>query len=109
VNPLDRRIGDRDVWWADVADERIRPVVVLTRRRIASRLTRVVVAPITTTVRDIPTKVPLGAAEGVRPGSVANHDNLQLLDTDRLLRRAGRVDTQRWPEFCRAVTTMMNC
>jgi len=109
VNPLDRRISDGDIWWADVADEKIRPVVVLTRRRIASRLTRVVVAPITTTVRDIPTEVPLGTAEGVRPGSVANLDNLQLLDTDRLLRRAGRVDTQRWPEFCRAVATMMNC
>lgn len=109
MNPLDNRIGDGDVWWADVADEKIRPVVVLTRRRIASRLTRVVVAPITTTVRNIPTEVPLGSAEGVRNGSVANVDNLQLLDTDRLLRRAGRIDTQRWPEFCRAVATMMNC
>jgi mRNA interferase MazF len=109
VNPLERNLGNGDVWWADVADEKIRPVVVLTRRRIASRLTRVVVAPITTTVRNIPTEVPLGSAEGVRNGSVANLDNLQLLDTDRLLRRAGRVDAQRWPEFCRAVATMMNC
>lgn len=109
MNPLERGVGDGDIWWADVADEKIRPVVVLTRRRIASRLTRVVVAPITTTVREIPTEVPLGSAEGVRDGSVANLDNLQLLDTSRLLRRAGRISKQRWPEVCRAVATMMNC
>ena len=109
MKPLEHRLGDGDVWWADFADEKIRPVVVLTRRRIASRLTHVVVAPITSTVRDIPTEVPLGSAEGVRDGSVANLDNLQLLDVDRLLGRAGRVPTDRWPEFCRAVATMMNC
>ena len=108
MKPLEHRLGDGDVWWADF-DEKIRPVVVLTRRRIASRLTHVVVAPITSTVRDIPTEVPLGSAEGVRDGSVANLDNLQLLDVDRLLGRAGRIPTDRWPEFCRAVATMMNC
>lgn len=102
-------IGHGDVWWADLAEEKIRPVVVLTRRRVASRLTRLVVAPITSTVRDIPTEVAVGNAEGVRDGSVANLDNLQLLDAHRLLRRAGRVGDARWPEFCRAVTTMMAC
>lgn len=91
-------LGHGDVWWADVDDDKIRPVVVLTRRRIASRLTRIVVAPITTTVRDIPTEVALGSQEGVRVGSVANFDNIQLLDSDRLLRRAGRVHMSRWPD-----------
>ncbi len=104
-----RGLGHGDVWWADLADEKIRPVVVLTRRRIASRLTRVVVAPVTSTVRDIPTEVPLGAAEGVRDGSVANLDNIHLVEVDRLLRRAGRVGADRWPELCRAAATMMGC
>lgn len=103
------RLGDGDVWWADVDDGNIRPVVVLTRRRVASRLSRVVVAPVTTTVRNIPTEVAVGSAEGVRDGSVANVDNLQLVDVARLLRRAGRVSATRWPEFCRAVATMMSC
>lgn len=102
-------MGHGDVWWADLPGEKVRPVVVLTRRRIASKLTRIVVAPITSTVRDIPTEVPLGSAEGVLDGSVANVDNVQLLDTERLLSRAGRVADDRWPEFCRAVATMMSC
>jgi mRNA interferase MazF len=102
-------LGHGDVWWADVDDDKIRPVVVLTRRRIASRLTRVVVAPVTSTVRDMATEVHLGAAEGVRDGSVANLDNVHLIDVDRLLRRAGRIGPERWPEFCRAVASMMAC
>ncbi len=106
---MERRLGHGEVWWADLAGEKVRPVVVLTRRRIASRLIRVVVAPVTTTVRGIPTEVPLGADEGVRDGSVANLDNLHLVEVDRLLRRAGRVPETRWPEFCRAAATMMAC
>lgn len=105
----DGQLGHGDIWWADLPDEKIRPVVVLTRRRIASRLTKVVVAPITSRVRDIPTEVAVGQTEGVQEGSVANVDNLHLLDVDRLLRRAGRVSDGRWPEFCRAVSTMMGC
>ena len=53
--------------------------------------------------------VPLGSAEGVQDGCVANLDNVQLLSTSRLLRRAGRVDVSRWAEFCRAVARMMAC
>lgn len=107
MTPTD--FGHGDIWWADLADEKIRPVVVLTRRRIAARLSSVVVAPITSTVRDIATEVPVGAAEGVQDGSVANVDNIQLLSTGRLLHRAGRIGPDRWPEFCRAVATMMGC
>ncbi|MGI8684818.1 MAG: type II toxin-antitoxin system PemK/MazF family toxin, partial [Acidimicrobiales bacterium] len=50
------------MWWADL--DKVRPVVVLTRQRVASRLARVLVAPITTTVRGLATEVPLGSTEG---------------------------------------------
>lgn len=104
-----RGIGHGQVWWADMPGEKIRPVVVLTRASVAERLSRVVVAPVTSTVRGIATEVPLGSAEGVEDGCVANLDNVQLLSTSRLLRRAGRVDGLRWPEFCRAAARMMAC
>jgi len=45
----------------------------------------------------------------VRDGSVANLDNLHLVEVDRLLRRSGRVPNARWLEFCRAAATMMAC
>jgi mRNA interferase MazF len=67
----------------------------------------VLVAPITTVVRGIATEVPLGEAEGLQPGSVASLDNVQLVHLDCLLRRAGVVASDRWPEFCTAMAKVM--
>lgn len=100
-------LGHAQVWWADL--DKVRPVVVLTRQRVASRLSRVLVAPITTTARGLATEVPLSEAEGVRSGSVASLDNVQLVPVDCLLRRAGRVGLDRWPEFCGAMAKVMAC
>lgn len=100
-------LGHGQVWWADL--DKVRPVVVLTRSTVADRLTRVLVAPVTTTVRDIPTEVPLGPGEGVAEGSVASLDNVQLLPVDRLLARAGTVAPTRWPEVCDALTHAIGC
>lgn len=100
-------LGHAQVWWADL--EKVRPVVVLTRSRIAPRLSRVVVAPVTTTVRGLRTEVALGPGEGVAAGSVANLDNVQLLAVDRLLRQAGTVPATRWPEFCDALGAVLSC
>lgn len=103
----DRRLGHAQVWWADL--DKVRPVVVLTRARVASRLTRILVAPITTVVRSIPTEVSIGSAEGVKDGSVASLDNIQLVPVDRFLRRAGRIAPERWNEFCAAMSAVMDC
>ena len=100
-------LGHGQVWWADL--DKVRPVVVLTRQRVASRLARVVVAPITTINRGLATEVALGSAEGVREGSVASLDNVQLLPVGCLLRRAGRVPPERWPELCAAMAKVMGC
>ena len=100
-------LGHAQVWWADL--DQVRPVVVLTRKRVASELNRILIAPITTTVRGLATEVPLGAAEGVRDGSVANLDNIQLLAVDHLLRQAGSIAPGRWAEFCRAMSKVMAC
>lgn len=100
-------LGHGQIWWADL--DKVRPVVVLTRRRVAPLLKRVLVAPITTTIRDIPVEVPLGPGEGMREGSVANLDNIQLVPVDRLLRLAGTVPVGRWEEFCTAMGKVMAC
>lgn len=100
-------LGHGQVWWADL--DRIRPVLVLTRARVAPRLRRVLVAPVTTTVRGIATEVPLGPEAGVRDGSVANLDNVQLVPVDCLLRPAGRVAAEAWPRFCAAMAAVMAC
>lgn len=100
-------LGHGQVWWADL--DKIRPVVVLTRARVAPRLHRVLAAPVTSTVRGIATEVPVGGVEGLKDGSVANLDNIALVPVELLLRQAGRVAPDRWPEFCRAMAAVMSC
>ena len=102
-----RGLGHGQVWWADL--DKIRPVVILTRSAVADRLHRVLVAPVTTVVRDIPVEVALGTDEGVVEGSVANLDNVQLLPVGLLLQQAGAVDRMRWPEICQAMAHTIGC
>ena len=83
--------------------------MVLTRARVAPLLARVLVAPVTTTVRGLATEVALGEPEGLHPDCVANLDNVQLVPVARLLRPAGQVRAERWPEFCAAMAKVLAC
>ena len=102
-------LGHGQIWWADLDNDKVRPVVILTRAPVARRLERVLVAPVTSTVRHIPTEVALGSSTGTRQGSVANLDNSLLLNVDRLLELIGLVERQEWPRFCIAMQRVMGC
>lgn len=102
-----RSLAHGQVWWADL--DKVRPVVVLTRARAAPLLARVVVAPITTTVRGLATEVGLGAREGLDQDCVASLDNVQLVPVSCLLRPFGQVSSERWPEFCVAMSKVLAC
>lgn len=62
-----------------------RPVLVLTSERFISRLNAVLVAPVTTNVRGIPTEVPLGPADGMPSPCAANFDSTFTLARRRFL------------------------
>jgi len=100
-------LGHGQLWWADL--DKIRPVVVLTRERVAPLLTRVLVAPITTTVRGLATEVSLGPPEGLSRDCVASLDNAQLIPVTALLKPVGDVGGERWPEFCAAMAKVLGC
>lgn len=100
-------LAQGQVWWADV--DKVRPVLVLTRTTVAEQLSRVLVAPITTTVRELPVEVALGPDDGVADGSVANLDNVQLLPVGWLLQPAGSIDGARWPQVCDAMAHTIGC
>ena len=53
-----------EIWWAETEEQR-RPVLVVTRSEALPVLTGIVVAPVTRTVREIPTEVRLGEAQGL--------------------------------------------
>jgi mRNA interferase MazF len=72
-------------------------------------LRRVVVAPVTTTVRDIPTEVPLGVDEGLPVESAASLDNIETLPKARLVRRVGILGASREHEVCAAPRDAVDC
>ncbi len=98
-----------EVWWAEASDLGRRPVLVVTRDAALPVLTRVLVAPITRTVRDIPTEVALGAREGLGHECAASFDNLQPIPRLALTERAGSLGPSRGGEICRALGALADC
>ncbi len=69
--------------------DKLRPVLILTREQVRPHLTRVTVAPITTTVRGLSTEVPVGPANGLDQNSVVNCDNIVTVLKSTLGRNVG--------------------
>jgi len=97
-----------DIWWAEAEDKR-RPVLVVTRSEAVPVLTWIVVAPISRTVRGIPSEILLNAEEGLRFECVASFDNLQPIRRALLVRRVGGLGPSRRPEICRALSAFSDC
>jgi mRNA interferase MazF len=68
-----------------------RPVVVLTRELVRPHLTRVTVAPITTTIRGLSTEVPVGTQNGLERTSVVSCDNIVTVPKTALGRQIGHL------------------
>lgn len=96
-----------EVWLADM-DKR-RPAVIMHRDFGGRVLNAVLVAPLTTTIRDVPTAVRLGPADGIDRECVASLDNLTLLRKDRLRSRVGRLTEERMAELCDALSIAVGC
>jgi mRNA interferase MazF len=96
-----------EVWLAQL--DKLRPVVILTRDPMGRYLNSVIVGPVTSTVRGLSTEVALGSADGLRIASVANTDNVQLVDRSRLRRRVGRVRPTVMDQICAAVHIAIGC
>lgn len=96
-----------EIWWAEAEDKR-RPVLVVTRSEAVPVLTWVVVAPVTRTVRGIPTEIALGPDEGLPQECAASFDNLQPIRRSFLTRRAGGLGP-RSVEICSTLSSLADC
>ena len=96
-----------EIWWAEVEAMR-RPVLVVTRSEAVGVLTALVVAPVTRTIRGIPTEISLGSDEGLDVECVASFDNLQRIRRSALTLKVGELGVRR-DEVCRALRIMADC
>ena len=67
------------------------PAVIVTRDRAIPNLRNVTVVGVTSTVRDLPTEVPLGREQGLARDCVANCDNLFTIPKRALAARRGSL------------------
>lgn len=97
-----------EVWWAEAEDKR-RPVLVCTRSEAIPVLRAVVVAPVTRTVRGIPSELALGIEEGLAMECAASFDSLQTIPRAALTQRLGAISPIRRLELCGALRAMSDC
>lgn len=71
-------------WYQFASPDKRRPVLVLTRDSALTFLGEVTVAPITSTIRGIPSEVPLSEEDGMPKPCAANLDHLQTVAKGRL-------------------------
>lgn len=64
--------------------DKTRPVLILTRNSIMPYLNEATIAPITSTIREIPTEVLVGVEEGLKKESAINLDHLQTVAKENL-------------------------
>lgn len=69
--------------------DKARPVLVLTREVVRPHLTRVSVAPITTTIRGLSTELAVGPVNGLDQDSVVSCDNVLTVPVAALGRHVG--------------------
>jgi mRNA interferase MazF len=70
-----------ELYWAELPSPAgRRPVLIVLRDEAIRRTTRVVVAPISSNIRQLESEVPVGRGEGLPYESVAQCDGLQTID-----------------------------
>ena len=71
-------------WYKFPQPDKKRPVVVLTRDSALGFLGEVTVAPVTSTIRDIPSEVLLGPADGMLRDCAVNLDHVQTVSRGKI-------------------------
>ena len=90
-------------WYKFDRPDKSRPVVILTRDSIIPHIGEVTVAPVTSTIRDIPSEVLLDQKDGVAKECAINCDHLQTIAKGRIGALLTRLSTARMREVRDAV------
>lgn len=93
-----------EIWWAELGPPAgRRPVVLLSRDEAYAIRSLIIVAPITTRIRHIPSEVLLGTDDGMPQDCVANLDTITTIPKDCLHNRLITLSTQKLKEIDAAI------
>lgn len=91
-------------WYTFRAPDKRRPVLVLTRNTSIGVLNALTVAPITSTIRGVPSEVLLDEEDGLLNESVANFHSLQTVPKSNLGEVIATLSQGRMREVERAIS-----
>lgn len=99
-----------ELWWCELPEIQRRPVVVLSRDAAIPRLLRTLVAPCTTTIRNLPSEVVLEPADDpVGRRCAVNLDLIESVSVSILVQRIGRLSDGRMRQISSALNVAVNC
>jgi mRNA interferase MazF len=91
-------------WYTFETPAKKRPVLILTRDSAIAVFHSLTVAPITATIRNIPTEVVLTAADGMPDRCAANFDTLQTVPKSNIGERISRLPGRKMKEAAAALS-----
>lgn len=83
--------------------DKTRPVLVLTREAARAAMTKVTVAPITSTAKGLSSEVPVGQTNGLEHDSAVSIDNVVTIPADLLGRTLGFLNPEQERELAKAI------
>ena len=89
--------------------DKSRPVVVLTRESALAYLSTVTVAPITSTIRGVPSEVVLNEDDGMKAPCAVNLHNTVTISPGRLGKRVAQLSSLRMNEICATLRFALGC
>jgi len=86
-------------WYRFSKPDKKRPVAILTRDSALDFLGDVTVAPVTSTVRDIPSEVVLGKRNGLPKDCAVNLDHIQTVSKQKIGGLVATLDLEKMKEL----------
>lgn len=99
-------VAQAEIWLMETPNQKRRPVLIVSRDEVIPALNNVVVAPVTSTVRDIPTCTRLGPDEGIDHDSVAIFESLAAVPKSVLTTRLGALGIGGDRQICDALDAL---
>lgn len=86
-----------------------RPVLVLTRDSIIDHLSRITVAPVTSTIRGVASELVLGPDDGMKDMCAVNLHNIVTVPKAGLGRLVVSLDGRKMDKVCSAIAFALGC
>ena len=95
-------------WYKFKHPDKKRPVVILTRNSILEYLGEVTIAPVTSTIRDIPSEVLLSRLDGMHKDCAINCDHIQTVSKSNVGSMITSLSKEKLSEVRDAINFALN-